>query len=210
MLWEQSEKQMIHTQINLQDLHNQLEEVQQTNASLRNENQALQSQIANMTNEIAKLNKTIKDSEDDQKQFTKVSHIINMERENTHLKQQIAILERRVAFYQNQCSELKSLANKGPESSEQAIQTEEVPEEHPFTMHKELEPKQQAQLEVADEQNSEDEEGLNVVEKKIKGIIYYLSDDGDIYDKDEDGTIGQLRGKIESLPSGKTKVKWYK
>lgn len=213
-LWEQSEKDVINAQTNHQDIQKSLEKVQQTNALLTSENQVLQSQIAKMTNEITKLNKTIKDSEDDQKQFTKVSHIITMERENTHLKQQIAILERRVAFYQNQCNELKALSAKGPESNDQAIQTEEVSEETPINVQPEheQEPIQSAtEAEVQDrEEGDGDEDGLNVVEKKIKGVIYYVSDEGDIYDKDEDENIGELRGKIETLPSGKTKVKWYK
>lgn len=208
MLWEQSENEMINTQTNLQEMQKSLQEVQQTNASLTCDNQILQSQIAEMTNEITKLNTTIKDSEDYQKQFTKVSHIITMERENTHLKQQIAIMERRVAFYQNQCNDLKVLSTKGPESNEQAVQTEEVYEQTPITH--ELEPEQLEAKENEQDEVHEDDDGVNVVEKKIKGVIYYVSDEGDIYDKDEDETIGQLRGKIETLPSGKTKVKWYK
>jgi hypothetical protein len=61
-----------------------------------------------------------------------------------------------------------------------------------------------------DNEDNDDSEDLSVVEKKIKGVIYYVSDDNDIYERNEDESIGDLKGKIEVLSSGKTKVKWYK
>jgi hypothetical protein len=59
-------------------------------------------------------------------------------------------------------------------------------------------------------QDDGEDEGISVVEKKIKGVIYYVSDDGDIYNKNDDESVGEVKGKIEVLLSGKTKVKWYK
>jgi hypothetical protein len=63
---------------------------------------------------------------------------------------------------------------------------------------------------VTNNNKEADDNDINVTEKKIKGVIYYVSDDGDIYTKNDDDSIGELKGKIEHLSSGKTKVKWYK
>ena len=110
-----------------------------------------------------------------------------MEREKTHLQQQLDIMERRVAFYRNQCK--RSFSVEDQETQTMCHQQQEVQQ-------------------PSSEADNNDVE-MNVVEKKIKGVVYYLSDEGDIYEKTNEA-VGKIRGKIEALPSGKTKVKWYK
>jgi chromosome segregation ATPase len=45
-------------------------------------------------------------------------------------------------------------------------------------------------------------------EKKIRNIIYYVSSKNDIYEKTENSLVGDLVGKLEKTPEGKTTVTW--
>lgn len=210
MQWENSQTDMLQLREAFQATEQSLLEQRNINHELSNENKDLGMKLASSQKEVEKFKRKVQEAEDDQKQFTKVSHIINMERETTHLKQQIAILERRVAFYQNQCNELKDQKNTLCLFEEQSTQTEtqDVTTVDIDTKN-EVYNDQEQETNACNTQEDE-EDGLNVVEKKIKGIVYYVSDDGDIYDKNEDESIGQLKGKMEVLSSGKTKVKWFK
>lgn len=201
-LWENAQKEKDELIQSVQSTQSSLDEQCRVIDTLHHINKDLSQQLEVSQKEVDNLKKKVQEAEDDQKQFTKVSHIINMERENTHFKQQIAILERRVAFYQNQCNELKSqLQSQSPmNQSTQSTQTyTDAPIQDETTL-------------VTDESQGHDEQedALSVVEKKIKGVYYYVSDENDIYAKNEDESIGELKGKIEVLSSGKTKVKWYK
>lgn len=201
-LWENAQKEKDELIQSVQSTQSSLDEQCRVIDTLHHINKDLSQQLEVSQKEVDNLKKKVQEAEDDQKQFTKVSHIINMERENTHFKQQIAILERRVAFYQNQCNELKSqLQSQSPmNQSTQSTQTyTDAPIQDETTL-------------VTDESQAHDEQedALSVVEKKIKGVYYYVSDENDIYAKNEDESIGELKGKIEVLSSGKTKVKWYK
>lgn len=200
-LWENAQKEKDELIQSVQSTQSSLDEQCRVIDTLHHINKDLSQQLEVSQKEVDNLKKKVQEAEDDQKQFTKVSHIINMERENTHFKQQIAILERRVAFYQNQCNELKSqLQSQSPmNQSTQSTQSTDAPIQDETTL-------------VTDESQAHDEQedALSVVEKKIKGVYYYVSDENDIYAKNEDESIGELKGKIEVLSSGKTKVKWYK
>jgi hypothetical protein len=227
-LWEKSRSENNELNNILETTKYSLDEQCKVNDKLQQENKGICHELLVSQREVDKLKKKVQEAEDDQKQFTKVSHIINMERENTHYKQQIAILERRVAFYQNQCNELKSQTQSQTPQSTQATQTcidDNSPEETSDELltnspHQEIEAKDNEDRENIenidniegneDNEDSEDSEDLSVVEKKIKGVIYYVSDENDIYERNEDESIGELKGKIEVLSSGKTKVKWYK
>jgi len=221
LLWDKSQSEKSELNSIIQTTTYSLDEQRKLNDVLEKENKDLCHQLLVSKTEVNKLIKKVQDAEDDQKQFTKVSHIINMERENTHFKQQVTILERRVAFYQNQCNELKLQL----QSQSQILQltqhtqtctddnTHEETSDEPLTSpHQDIEAKDKDHNDKVSEDNddSEDSEDLSVVEKKIKGVIYYVSDDNDIYERNEDESIGDLKGKIEVLSSGKTKVKWYK
>jgi hypothetical protein len=56
----------------------------------------------------------------------------------------------------------------------------------------------------------EDIPELNVYEKKIKGIMYYVSDNEEmkIYEQLDDGEIGEEVGYYEKKDDGKRKIVW--
>lgn len=238
VLWEKSQSDTQQLREALHATEQSLLEQRNINLTLSNQNNELSHNLSITQKEVARYMKKVQEAEDDQKQFTKVSHIINMERETTHLKQQIAILERRVAFYQNQCNELKEQKNATTvtDYETQGTQTHDGPTSSTGEAHNALhcdisKEQDNVNCEVVDESNmiscqdtdkdednttecekDADSEGedMNVVEKKIKGVVYYVSDDGDIYVRNDDESIGELKGKMELLSSGKTKVKWFK
>lgn len=205
-LWEKAQNDKDELIQLLQTTQLSLDEQCKINDTLHHQNKDLSLQLEVSRKEADNLKKKVQEAEDDQKQFTKVSHIINMERENTHFKQQIAILERRVAFYQNQCNELKLQLQSQSQSQSQVPMNQSTQSTQTYTDA----PIQDETTSIKDESNDEQDDGLSVVEKKIKGVYYYVSDENDIYEKNEDESIGELKGKIEVLSSGKTKVKWYK
>lgn len=214
-LWEKSQEDTTDLRNNLQSTLYSLDEQCKVNDRLQQENKDLRHQLMMTQREVDKLKVKVQEAEDDQKQFTKVSHIINMERENTHFKQQIAILERRVAFYQNQCNDLKSHQQQVQQQSQtnQATQTcidDNAHFQQTDTTDIVNPPDMEGDVNNGEDEEQDDDGGMSVVEKKIKGIVYYVSEDNDIYEKNEDDSIGILKGKIEVSASGKTKVKWYK
>jgi hypothetical protein len=77
-----------------------------------------------------------------------------------------------------------------------------VTEEETPTTHTDVPTENEVFKEIRTELDLDDKT-LNVREKKIKGIAYYLSDDNNVYEKTLDESIGKLLGKID----GK-KVRW--
>lgn len=187
LLWEQSEREMKLLQEALNECEQQIKEVSTQKKELEDEKEQLVYRNNELSKEVEMLITKLQEAEDYQKQFTKVSHILTMEREKTHLQQQLDIMERRVAFYRSQCK--RSFSVEDQETQTMGHQQQEFQQ-------------------PSSEADNNDVE-MNVIEKKIKGVVYYVSDEGDIYEKANEA-VGQIRGKIETLPSGKTKVKWYK
>lgn len=229
-IWEKTEKQQKHLQDEIKMFKTKIDEMTKEHMELSDNFQKLQLTNDKLVCEINELSKKVKDAEDDQQQFRKVSRIITMDRENNNYKQQIAILERRVAFYQNQCNNIKSSNNvikiDEQTDTDDLLVDNNINDNDPkqlinrntegdiltyndeFIHHKETDI-----ITYNDDfinHKETDNESITVKEKKIKGAVYYISEDKDIYIKNEDGSIGPLKGKLDYLPSGKTKVKWYK
>jgi predicted nucleic acid-binding Zn-ribbon protein len=234
LIWENSEKQKELLQVEVQDYKDSIKQLTVDHTELLKKFESVNEHNEKLEIEINHLKKQVQDVEDDQKQFRKVSHILTMDRENNSYKQQIAILEKRVAFYQNQCNNLK--VNDAENKIDKQTETENLMIDMETNTHDIVNDNSEKDLvddvnaanaeNVEDAvnapnasnasnydtvpENSNEDEDIDVKEKKIKGVVYYVSDDGDIYIKNEDNSIGELKGKIEHLPSGKTKVKWYK
>lgn len=237
LIWENSEKQKELLQVEVQDYKDNINQLTVDHTELLKKFESVNEHNEKLVHEINQLRKQVQDAEDDQKQFRKVSHILTMDRENNSYKQQIAILEKRVAFYQNQCNNLK--VNDAENKINKQTETENIMIDMETNTHdiindnsaiveeeKDLDVNAENTANVEDvvnasnapnapnydtvPENSNEDEDIDVKEKKIKGVVYYVSDDGDIYIKNDDNSIGELKGKIENLPSGKTKVKWYK
>ncbi len=233
-IWEssQTEKQSLETEI--KDHKFKIDTLTIEHTELLKQFEVIKQLNDKLNVEVDQLKRKIKDAEDDQQEFRKVSRIITMDRENNHYKQQIAILERRVAFYQKQCNNIKNndilkedqqtdtddlLINNSIKDNEQSttnvlpdatgnIEINENKESDIITYNDDFINNKENDVITYDDKNVD--EGISVKEKKIKGIVYYISEENDIYIKNDDSSIGELKGKLEYLPSGKTKVKWYK
>jgi predicted nucleic acid-binding Zn-ribbon protein len=210
-IWDNSEKHNTLLQVEVQHNRDTIKQLTIDHTELLKSFKSVNEQNINLINEITQLKQQVQDAEDYQKQFRKVSHILTMDRENNNFKQQIAILEKRVAFYQNQCTILKG---KCTETQDKQTETETILVDMETNTYEGTEGAEEAK-DILNDSNIPEEEpnedgDIDVTEKKIKGVIYYVSNDDDIYVKNEDESIGELKGKIEHLPSGKTKVKWYK
>jgi regulator of replication initiation timing len=158
-------------------------------------------------NTINRLQKQIEVIEDDKRQLTKVSNIIAIERENSRLKLEIDSLKKRLAKPTINTPNTQSIINHSikSESVEVAVELNENPREDTSI--------KSGSVEVVVELNENPTEDINndieVYEKKIKNVIYYVSTNEDmtIYIKEDDGAIGDKVGFLTNH-NGKTKVQW--
>lgn len=126
----------------------------------------------------------LKEATRDQREFTKVSQVVQLEKDNAKLKADVTMLEERI----------KRLLNKQQTVIESKHIEQEVAEPEPDI-----------------ESDLENPPGPQVYEKKIKGVSYYISDDDDmiIYKKEDDGSIGPALGKLERhAETQKLKIIW--
>lgn len=253
--WEQNQLTISNLLEDKSNVESQLRDATALNTELQESNSKLQAELVACNHTIASLNGKISSVEDEQRQFTKVSRIVSMDKENAKFKEQIALLERRVDIYKGQLQQyLQPLHSqwKTPnhidtpivetcsdemcsdemlqvpsiivgEICELTAQTIVIQDKHyttdtnpslvpidtkPDKIDDETGAKELEDEEV--EEQDEEENDIQVTEKKIKGQIYYVSDDGDVYIKEQDDSIGELVGKLEQLVTGKTKIKWFK
>ena len=158
--------------------------------------------------------KTISDLERDNhrmveenKQFLKVSQIIMYEKENTKLKREVEQLSQMIQKIK------KEVVQKPLDDTTDGDQLSQVTEQ-PASQSVETSVEQIAI--VAEEPSAiiptqEDETPeVSVYEKKIKGIVYYVSDDEHmrIFEKQDTGEIGDELGYLELTAGGKYKAVW--
>jgi regulator of replication initiation timing len=181
-------------------------------------------------NTINRLQKQIEVIEDDKRQLTKVSNIIAIERENSRLKLEIDSLKKRLAKPTINTPNTQSIINHSikSESVEVEVELNENPREDTSIKSGSVEvvvelnenptedtsiKSESVDVEVAVELNENPTEDTNndieVYEKKIKNVIYYVSTNEDmtIYIKEDDGAIGDKVGFLTNH-NGKTKVQW--
>ena len=146
------------------------------------------------------LEKNNTDLVDELENMKKVSIIKTLNTRLTEKDGEIAHLKTRInALEQNSKSKIE-LVNEVTVKKEEA--PESVKEASPAPVE-EAEPEPEASPEpAADQQESDnesgsDEEEVSVSEKKLRGKMYYVTDDDEkqIYEKLEDGDIGDLVGK---------------
>lgn len=242
IIWNNANKQITTLMSEKQALENELSLVKNENIEMVAQVQEYKTQHDLMMRNLNRLQTEVDDFEDERKRFSRVSHVIAMEKENHRLKQDIDLQERRIQIYQNQLKQYlqpqHAVWNNSielPVSAEvhviqdtivqnEASQAQDVivndvnPQNEPLQdaivndvpLQDEVvvENAHQSFEDETEDDENDDEEGINVVEKKIKGVIYYLADNGDIYQKNDDESIGDLLGRLETSVSGKTKVKW--
>lgn len=257
-LWDNANKQIATLISEKQALEHELTLVKNENIEMVAQMQEYKTQHDLMTRNLNRLQTEVDDFEDERKRFSRVSHVIAMEKENHRLKQDIELQERRVQIYQNQLKQylqpqhavwnntivpvtiIEETYVADESSQEDATVNDAHLQDEPNTIVNDVNIQDEPNAIVNDvhhdrvvkntnivvenekqsdndkedkndaDESEDDEEGINVVEKKIKGVIYYLADNGDIYQKNEDESIGDLLGKLETSASGKTKVKWIK
>lgn len=164
----------------VQSLNIKIVQLSDENSNYKNAYEAKAAMVDDLTDEIRTLKNNVKKLEDDNAAFSKVSHIIAMEKENAKLKSDIQLLTHR-------CNIL----------SKRNINIPAPQPEQPQTEPKNVIPSQE---------HMEHEETF--IEKKIKGIIYYISEDKQyIYEKLEDGDVGKKLGHLEKK-NDKVKAIW--
>ena len=52
------------------------------------------------------------------------------------------------------------------------------------------------------------EADINVYEKKIKGVMYYIDEADNIYEQLEDGAMGDIKGRYVPGANNKRKIEW--
>lgn len=148
------------------------------NKSIKETNILLIDKVNSLELLIKNLSRELENSQEEQRQLLKVSRVVAIEKDNARLRLELQQLEAKFQLFK----ESKTIPT---------IAQQDTPKE----------------TEVSEETTKElyhDEEALNVREKKIKGIVYYLSDDNNVYAKNDDESVGELLGSID----GK-KVKWF-
>jgi hypothetical protein len=148
------------------------------NKSVKETNSILIDKVNSLELQLKNLSRELENSQEEQRQLLKVSRVVAIEKDNARLRLELQQLEVKFQLLK----ESKTITN---------ITQHDTPKE----------------TEVGEEITKElyhDEEALNVREKKIKGIVYYLSDDNNVYAKNDDESVGELLGSID----GK-KVKWF-
>lgn len=185
------------------DTQTRIDELLTENETLKQEilsHEDYHRQVLSLTKDNEQLKRHVRELEDYSTQFSRVSHVVAMERENARLQSHIKLLERRIEIYQQRLKD----ATHGIESREEAVVLNEQPQELPPEKPEDVPEKSQ----VSQEQEAPIPSQI-MREKKIKGIIYYISEGNEIHTKTEDGDVGECVGKLELLSSGKTKVKWF-
>lgn len=153
--------------------------------------------------ELNKINDEIVRVKEDNAAFSKVSHIIAMEKENSKLKTEISFLNERLS---------KALKKKNVEDIISPPQTfiplarvlQQSIEENKKII---LDPP----MEKLEELDVVKPDLVNYTEKNIKGKLYYVSNDtSTVYEKLEDGRIGIEMGHLERNKTGKLRIIWLK
>lgn len=147
------------------DVNERVLSLQESNNNITKENDCLKSDLLQQATEIKRLQKVVTDLEEENKQFSKVSHIIAMEKENNRLKMQIQNLQAKLAITNNS-------------QEDNGVKIASIPQGYR--------------------------------EKNIKGCMYYISNStGEIYIRNDDNSLGELKGVLEDIDNNKKKARWF-
>lgn len=139
----------------------------------------LENEISILRAQLSACKQEIQEAQKDQREFSKVSQVIQMEKENAKLKADIALLNERLS------RKVEKAVDESPKKNDNAS-TGEV-----------------------EATNTDKAPSFSVYEKKIKGKNYYISNDDEmiIYDVLEDGDVGPRLGQLIKKED-KTKIVW--
>lgn len=166
--------------------------------------------IKGLEGKLQSLEDQVKSLQEENMTFQKVSSIIQYDKENKRLRQEIATLEKKLlsGAVPPKAGDLRNMdAPKlgAPKLVDVPIQMVQQTED---IIAKDKEESNVIKTEPMLEE-SEDSEGIQVYEQKINKVVYYVSDDNDkrIFQKNKDGEIGDELGFLE-MANGKLKPKW--
>lgn len=184
-------------------LQSQQDEQERYAASMANlEKELLQLQECNaaLTKELTQMQSRLNLTQTDLDDLRKVSQIIAFEKENARLKTYVSILEKRLSS-----ASATATAPQGFPAldldSEPVLPTVQSSDDTGADADDDASPEE----DVA----SEDEDAFEVYETIIQKKAYYVSTDDDarVYEKHEDGTVGDCVGYLKTLPSGKLRIR---
>jgi len=191
-------------------------------SQLKNEIERLQDEVGRKNKLVNELQNEINTLKDENKSFMSVSTIVSLTNENANLRKTLSVMERTISRRDEnrRLSEMIVPAITVPVSTvpvEAPVPVSTVPVttvsvEAPVPVSTVLVeapvPVTTVPVEapVAEEDLSENTDGINLYEKTIKGVLYYVDDDDNIY-KNEDGEAGDIIGKYV-VKDGKRKLQW--
>ena len=182
-------------------------QLKESNETLTNSNVFYKQQNEDLNEKIIMLQNKIDCLEDDRKELTKVSSIVSLDKQNQQLKKEIENLHDKI----NKLLETKEHVVIQESSSSP---TPILPESHVVIGYN-LTSNTKEATEAVEEPNKSPEVKVtlhsdDMVEKTIKSVKYYVSQDNLIYVKNDDGSVGENVGKLTKTPDNKTKVTWLK
>jgi len=163
-------------------------QARESGSKLELANAGLLAMIAKKDARIADLEIEHKKLLDEYQSFMSVSRVVAISNENAKLRERVALLER--------CSRNKVPA---PEPKE-----ESPPEDAPKADPEEDAPNAEDPKEDVPVPEAE----INVYEKKIKGVMYYIDEADNIYEQLEDGAMGDIKGRYVPGANNKRKIEW--
>jgi hypothetical protein len=198
-----------------------------------NEKQRIQDDLDKMTASVNALTREIDLLKDENKSFMSVSTIVTLTNENANLKKTIAVMEKSISrrnseqtargTYLTQLLEKDKVVQQTTPSTVDDAPVAPTPEplkiahvqqpEEPIasntpTNNNNEPEKLEENIVEEDSTNEESEPAVNLYEKKIKGVMYYVDDDDNIYNVLENEEAGEIVGKYVTKSDGKKKITW--
>jgi chromosome segregation ATPase len=162
------------------------------------EQKELQQQVANLQKEVEAGKITISKLEEDTRNLQRVSQIIAYEKENAKLRMELQMANERIIKLNTKPQSKKEISDGSDERDE--LDERDVNGETAECEHK-------AEELIEDK----DEAPVEVYEKKINKVWYFISDDDSmrIYRKTDEGEMGEELGQLVRDPnSNKLKAVW--
>jgi chromosome segregation ATPase len=185
-------------QTNVDTLQKELNILKTVNKGLSEDLQTALFRVVELEKDNRNLINKIDGLEEDRKNFSRVSQIIAMEKENSRLKTEIDTLNSKLQRMMDATKKQKTIL---PETKEEEC-NDEVPQPD-LSQPNLLQP---TILQADSELASQTEQSLKI--KKIKGRNYYVSEDNIIYEYMDDASAGKALGCIDKI-NNKLKASWY-
>ena len=208
-------------------------QARESGSKLELANAGLLAMIAKKDSRIADLEIEHKRLLDEYQSFMSVSRVVMISNENAKLRDRVALLER---CSRNKVPLAASLPDPKEDAAPPAdapvelapdvdAKEEDAPtlpedaptppvEAAPVELAPDIDAKEEAAptptVELAPDIDAKEEADINVYEKKIKGVVYYIDEADNIYEQLEDGVMGDILGRYvtDANNNNKRKIEW--